>query len=376
MRRHFAFLATLASLLIASLALPGSGHAQTPAFEIQSIDLQGTQVEGSRGAALGIGRDGTLYLGGGGRGDTLFAFSEGSLQSLGKISTQKERLRDSRFGPTDVAILSEGQDHIDFLISYPQLSNSGKCVRLVVFRYRLNQLDNQATKVRLTKKERWFRGNPCVPVGAVQHAAGRIEIIDEKSAYLTTGDLGFRKINDRSARGLLGGVFKISARKVEQISEGHRNPQGILLVGKNLYISEHGPRGGDEINLIESGKDYGWPFVTLGAAYGSGDYVRPENPGSHQGYEKPLIAWVPSVAPTELVQLPTGSRWGDLQESIVMGTLAEESLIFLRMKSSKEIAETQREYIGERIRDLEIGADGELVASTDSGKVLLITRKN
>ena len=376
MGRRMGSLALLAALFLSTPVINEAARGSTTAIEIQSIDLEETQVEGSRGAALGIGRDGTLYLGGGESGDTLYSFSNGSLSSLGKISTPRERLRDSRFGPTDVALLKENDEQIDLLISYPQLSTSAKCVRLVVFRYTLNQDANKTVAKHLTKKERWFRGNPCVPVGAVQHAAGRIEIINERSAFLTTGDLGYRKINDRSARGFLGGVFKITAKKVEQISQGHRNPQGILLVDQNLYISEHGPRGGDEINLIQKGKDYGWPFVTLGAAYGPGDYVRPERPGTHDGYERPLIAWVPSVAPTELVQLPLGNRWGNLQDSIVMGTLAEESLIFLRLNSTTKITEIQREYLGERVRDLEIGANDEMVASTDSGKLLFITRKS
>ena len=214
----------------------------------------------------------------------------------------------------------------------------------------------------------------------MQHAAGRIEVVDSKSAYLTTGDLGFRRIDDREARGRLGGVFKITAKKVEQISEGHRNPQGILLTGKNLYISEHGPRGGDEINLIEQGKDYGWPFVTLGAAYGPGDYIRPASPGTHEGFEKPLIAWVPSVAPTELIRIPSDARassiWGDMNGQVVMGTLAAESLIFLELAKKRSIKEVDRIFIGDRIRDLEVGVNSELIATTDSGQLLVITPRN
>jgi aldose sugar dehydrogenase len=173
---------------------------------------------------------------------------------------------------------------------------------------------------------------------------------------------------------LLGGVFRITKNRTEQISEGHRNPQGILLMGKSLYISEHGPRGGDEINLIVRGKDYGWPFVTLGQAYSSGDYVRPESPGTHAGYAKPLVSWVPSVAPTELVRLPRVPAWGDRGGMIVMGTLAEESLVFLERKTKRRITEVERQFIGERIRDLEIGANGEMIATTDSGKILFISR--
>ena len=339
-------------------------------LEISAVNIRAAQVEGARGAALAVGNDGTIYLGGGERGDTLFSYREEVLTNLGNISEEGERLRDSRFGPTDVAILKETSSEIQFLISYPQLNQADRCVALVAFRY------SYEIKIGLLQKEeKWFHGKPCVPIGAIQHAAGRIAVINEKSAYITTGDLGFRKINDRSARGWLGGVFKISKDRTEQISQGHRNPQGILLIGKDLYISEHGPRGGDEINLIERGKDYGWPFVSLGQPYSLGDYVQPGATGTHSGYAKPLLSWVPSVAPTELVRLPKIPGWGDLGGQIVMGTLAEESLIFLERTSRRKIKEVERIYIGERFRDLDITSDGSIVATTDSGKLLFISRK-
>ncbi|MGA1610257.1 MAG: PQQ-dependent sugar dehydrogenase [Candidatus Nanopelagicaceae bacterium] len=356
-----------ASLLLSFLSPARSNETE---LEIDAINLRQTQVEGGRGAALAVGLNGTLYLGGGEQGDTLFRYQDQTLFEMGRISEPNERLRDSRFGPTDVAILKESETEIEFLISYPQLDPANRCVRLVAFRYTWQEITQT-----LTKGEQWFEGKPCVPVGAVQHAAGRIEVINAKSAYLTTGDLGFRSINDRDARGWLGGVFKITQERTRQISEGHRNPQGILRVGKSLYISEHGPRGGDEINLIEKGKDYGWPFVTFGEPYSSGDYVRPEATGTHAGYTRPLISWVPSVAPTELVRLPRTAQWGNKRGAIVMGTLAEESLIFIERTSKRKMKEVERIYIGERIRDLEVGANGELIATSDSGKILFITRR-
>jgi hypothetical protein len=88
-----------------------------------------------------------------------------------------------------------------------------------------------------------------------------------------------------------------------------------------------------------------------------------------------LISWVPSVAPTELVRLPRTAQWGNKRGVIVMGTLAEESLIFIERTSKRKMKEVERIYIGERIRDLEVGANGELIATSDSGKILFITRR-
>jgi len=251
-------------------------------LEIQEKNVESTQVESGRGAALAVLNDGSLLLGGGERGDTLFLYSQNKLVTIGKVLEQNERIRDSRFAPTDIAILSEDANSAQLLISYPRLTQNPECVRLVVFRYLYSKKEQS-----IEKGERWFQGKPCVAISAVQHAAGRMQVIDSTTAYLTTGDLGFPRINRVAARGWLGGVFEIKANSIKQISKGHRNPQGIVKIGNNFYISEHGPRGGDELNLVKAGKDYGWPFVTFGQAYSSGDYVKPTRPGTHAGYEKP-----------------------------------------------------------------------------------------
>lgn len=357
----------LVSLLIFSLSPVLPVQAESIDLKMNSVDVASTQVEGGRGAALAVMKDGTLLLGGGERGDTLFQYRSGALTTVGKLSQQSERNRDSRFGPTDIGVLSENSTRAQLLISYPQLNKQRNCVRLVAFRYTFNRSD-----LSIAKQERWFLGKPCVPVGAVQHAAGRIEVIDSNSAYLTTGDLGFRRINDIKSRQWLGGVFLVTAKSVRQISSGHRNPQGIALVENDLYISEHGPRGGDELNLIKPGKDYGWPFVTYGAPYGPGDYIKPNRTGTHVGYEEPIYQWTPSVAPTELVAIQNQPVWRGLQSYLVMGTLAAQSLIFIELKANSTVGKVIKENVGERIRDLELMPDGQLVATTDSGKLLFI----
>jgi glucose/arabinose dehydrogenase len=347
-----------------------AAKANEQILEIQEKNVKSTQVESGRGAALAVLNDGSLLLGGGERGDTLFLYSQNKLITIGKVLEQNERIRDSRFAPTDIAILSEDANSAQLLISYPRLTQNPECVRLVVFRYTYSKKEQS-----IEKGERWFQGKPCVAISAVQHAAGRMQVIDSTTAYLTTGDLGYPKINRVSARGWLGGVFEIKANSIKQISKGHRNPQGIVKIGNNIYISEHGPRGGDELNLIKKGKDYGWPFVTFGQAYSSGDYVKPTKPGAHAGYEKPLYSWVPSVAPTELVQLPSGPQWKAQQSQIVMGTLAEQALIFIELLTPNKVGAVTSFDVGHRIRDLELLPDATMVATTDDGKLLLISRR-
>ena len=359
-------------ILLTSVLLVTShqANANEQILDLQEKNVKSTQVESGRGAALAVLNDGGLLLGGGERGDTLFLYSQNKLVTIGKVLNQSERIRDSRFAPTDIAVLSEDANTAQLLVSYPQLSQNPQCVRLVVFRYEYSKKD-----ASLQKRERWFQGKPCVAISAVQHAAGRIQVIDSTTAYLTTGDLGFPRINRPAVRGWLGGVFEIKANSIKQISKGHRNPQGILKIGNNIYISEHGPRGGDELNLIKSGKDYGWPFVTYGQAYSSGDYVKPSKPGTHAGYEKPLYSWVPSVAPTELVQLPSGPQWKAQQSQIVMGTLAEQALVFIELLTPNKVGTVSSFDVGHRIRDLELMPDGTMVATTDDGKLLFISRR-
>jgi glucose/arabinose dehydrogenase len=148
--------------------------------------------------------------------------------------------------------------------------------------------------------------------------------------------------------------------------------QGILNLNNLLLVSEHGPRGGDEINIVKPNTDYGWPFVTYGKAYGVGDYIKPKNNGTHAGYEEPIKYWVPSIAPTELVQIP--KNWGNWSNQIAMGTLKEETLVLLRMDSNNKITEEKRIKVKERIRDLDTNAN-EIIATTDSGKILVFKYK-
>lgn len=348
-------------------------------LDVKSVDTPDFLVDaanGQRGAALAQLSDGRLLLGGGKSGFNLYLYEiVGNRQTLlGTVASSAERTNDSRFAVTDIAVLGEVGNEISLLISYPQYQKVKKCVSVVMYEYKLNL----ARSLSLTKGKLWFASKPCVPVQAVQHAAGRIQVINKSSAYLTVGDLGFTKIANRSARGDLGSVFKVSAgtatkSKVERISQGHRNQQGVVLIGNDLYVSEHGPRGGDELNLILTGKDYGWPAVTYGEPYSSGDYVRPKITGSHEGFTKPLYNWVPSVAPTELIQLPTGNSWGGWAEQLVMGTLREQSLIFIQLRSPTSVGEVVKVNVGERIRDLEMGKNNQVIATTDNGQLLFIS---
>ena len=369
------------SLLVCTLLLgvmPSSSAASLSdnslelTFSSQSITKALTNGGNSRGPALAVMKDDTVLLGGGQSGGELLTWNQTKtgLRTLGKFIPSNRREIDSRFAINDIAILSENAGSAKLLISYPRLGKSLSCVEIAI-----DELAYDRKKQRVKFVSNWFVSKPCVPISAVQHTAGRFAVIDKNSVYVSIGDLGYSDIDKRNERGNLGSIFKLSAKSAVRISQGHRNPQGIVLFDKKtLMAAEHGPRGGDELNVITKGGDYGWPFVTYGEPYGDGDYIRPAKTGSHEGYIEPIKYWVPSIAPTELVQLPVDG-WGDWGKGLVLGTLREEVLVFMKLSETFEVTQSAQVDMDERIRDLEMLRNGDLLATTDSGKLITISNR-
>jgi glucose/arabinose dehydrogenase len=359
----------LSALLLAPVA---PVHAMPPEFEIRSEKISTAVTTGGnqRGPALAVLQDGTLILGGGKTGGQIFLYEIPSkkLTRVASVLPNNRRIVDSRFAINDIAVLSQTSWNAKLLVSYPRLGSSRKCVEIVIDEVNLNLITKKATEAAT-----WFVTKPCVPISAVQHTSGRFAVIDANSAYVTIGDLGYRQIGDRKKRGDLGSIFKVSARSAVKVSQGHRNAQGIVLFDNlHLLAAEHGPRGGDELNRIRQGGDYGWPFVTYGEPYGLGDYVRPTRTGTHVGFIEPLTYWVPSIAPTELVQLPK-EGWGQWSGQLMLGTLARESLVLMKLDQNLAVTDQEIVRVGERIRDLEVLSATQVAATTDSGKLMIIS---
>ena len=162
----------------------------------------------------------------------------------------------------------------------------------------------------------------------------------------------------------------------EVFSLGHRNIQGAALhpVTGELWASEHGPQGGDEINVVEAGRNYGWPLVTFGRNYVVGTRIGETGPKA--GFEQPLHHWVPtSIAPSGMAFLSSDryqARYPDWKGSLFVGALRGQALVRLTVDGRRVTAE-QRLLEGQaRIRDVRQGPDGWLYVLTDgaSGQVL------
>jgi glucose/arabinose dehydrogenase len=155
-------------------------------------------------------------------------------------------------------------------------------------------------------------------------------------------------------------------------SIGHRNIQGAAIhptTGK-LWIHEHGPRGGDEINIPQAGKNYGWPVITYGEEYSGGKIGE----GTHKaGMEQPLYYWVPSIAPSGMT-FYSGDAYPQWRGDLFVGSLKFRQLVRLELDGEKVVAEERllQDEVGERIRDVVQGPDQllYLITDSDNGKII------
>jgi len=215
------------------------------------------------------------------------------------------------------------------------------------------------------------------------HCGSRIAFARDGSLLVGLGDRSERKDDAQVLANHLGKVVRIdrdgkapadnpfigrAGTAPEIFSLGHRNIQGLAThpATGDLWNSEHGPQGGDEINVIEAGKNYGWPLVTFGRNYRTGTRIGEEGPKA--GFEQPLKTFVPlSVAPSGLVFL-TSDRYPGWKGNLFMGTLRGQALIRLTLDGRKVVGEERLlETLAVGIRDVRQGPDGWLYLVTDGG---------
>ena len=226
---------------------------------------------------------------------------------------------------------------------------------------------------KLTNEKVMFISNKISSSG--RHFGCRLAIKNE-FIFATLGDRGTRE-DSQNSKNHSGSIIKIlkNGNKYnnkaftnslpEIYSLGHRNPQGLSFdLKKNiLWAHEHGPQGGDELNIVLKGKNYGWPKVTFGKEYGSGRKIGIGT--SLPGYEDPKYVWVPSIAPSGMI-FYGGSMFPEFKNKIILGSLKYKRLHILSLKDDKIVNEQifLENKIG-RIRDIEEIFDGSLIIIND-----------
>ena len=225
-----------------------------------------------------------------------------------------------------------------------------------------------------------FRQSP--KVRSNLHCGSRLVFTREGHLMVGLGDRYSRKDDAQTLDNHLGKVVRIDTAGrspadnpfigkpgalPELWSLGHRNIQGGALhpgTGE-VWMVEHGPQGGDEINVVEAGRNYGWPVVTYGRNYGTGTRIGEEGP--KPGYEQPLKWWLPSIAPSGMAFV-TSERYPGWKGQLLVGALRGQILVRLTLEGRKVVAEERvLQELGERIRDVRQGPDGYLYIVTDSG---------
>jgi glucose/arabinose dehydrogenase len=161
--------------------------------------------------------------------------------------------------------------------------------------------------------------------------------------------------------------------KPEIWSYGHRNPQGLVMRPgtDELWESEFGPRGGDELNLIERKKNYGWPIATYGREYHGPKIAE----GKKAGTEQPITYWVPSISPSSIT-FYTGDTFPQWKNNLFLATLSGEHIHRVVLEGKKVVK--QEELVKDldwRFRNVRTGTDGNLWFSTDEGKIGRLIRK-
>ena len=222
--------------------------------------------------------------------------------------------------------------------------------------------------------------------GSDRHFGSRIAF-DDTHLYFSIGDRGNRP-NGQNLETHAGSILRLNVdgsvpqdnpfvdvkgARNEIWSYGHRNPQGLFWDGVNqrLWSIEHGPRGGDELNLIERGGNYGWPIISYGKEYAS---FRSVGEGTHkEGMEQPKKFYIPSIAPGSLMQY-TGEAFPEWQGNLFAGALKLRHInrIELDQEGNAIAEERLMEDLNERIRALLQSPEGWIYFSTDSGNIYVI----
>ena len=201
------------------------------------------------------------------------------------------------------------------------------------------------------------------------HYGGRMAFLADGSLLLTTGDgFDYREAAQLVSSGL-GKVIRMNddgspaqgnpfPESPYVYSYGHRNPQGLVVSRSGtIWLHEHGPRGGDELNRIEAGVNYGWPAVTYGLDY-NGAIISPYT--EWQGMEQPVYYWLPSIAPSGLT-IYEGDLFPEWKGDLFVGALIDREVRRLDLVNGEVVAEEA--LFGEldaRIRDVRVGPEGAL----------------
>jgi glucose/arabinose dehydrogenase len=235
----------------------------------------------------------------------------------------------------------------------------------------------------LVNFERLYKASPNTKKG--QHFGSRIAFDKEGYMYFSIGERGERDVNPQDVTRDGGKVYRLfddgrvpednpfynqADAKKAIYSYGHRNPQGMFIHPQSgeVWVHEHGPKGGDEINIVKKGANFGWPVISYGINY-NGTVFTEET--AKPGMEQPLYYWVPSIAPSGFVFV-SGSQYPAWEGDLLAGSMKFGYLEKLTLENNKVV---KRERIIDgmgRVRNVIQGPDGIIYAGIDGKGIVKI----
>ena len=292
------------------------------------------------------------------------------------------------FRVADILLHEREPDLFTLFVSHHYFTES--CVE-----FRVSSISMRSSDMNTTLTGRWetvLIVDPCIGNdifdyghrGGIQ-AGGRMLMDEPGHLLIVTGDQAYFEwyqeehaldpppvFEENSQLGALLRV-ELSSGDVEVVAKGFRNPQGLARGAEgNLWQTEHGPQGGDELNLLKPELDYGWPFVTLGIQYGNKLWPYSSVQGRHEGFEKPVFAWIPAIGISNLVV--SDSRHFPLwQDDLLVSSLITQSIYRVRLNQG-HVMYVEKIEVGARLRDITQMPDGRIALLTDSANVLFLQR--
>jgi glucose/arabinose dehydrogenase len=300
-----------------------------------------------------------------------------------KITGLPEVFTEGQGGLLDVNIDPKFSSNRMVFWNYSENTPAG--TRLAVAKGRLSDDETKIENINVI-----YRVSPAFP--SALHYGSRIAFDKEGNLFVSTGERSDIKSRPRAqdlssslgkvvhitqdGKPVPNGPFANTANALPEIySLGHRNPNGLAWnpATGDLWESEFGPRGGDEVNIIRSGKNYGWPTITYGLEYSGekvGDAIQQK-----EGLEQPVYYWDPVVSPAGITFYNSDviSEW---KNNLFIGGLSSMHIIRLVIKDDKVVGE-ERLLVDEkqRFRALAVGKDGALYAVTDAGRLYKVNKK-
>lgn len=378
MKRIFPTIAALSSFLF--FAVSCSGQPDIPISEseqnyetetvvsAQNVDVPWGFTWLPDGELLVTERSGELKL-----------FSGGELRQT--IDGVPEVWAESQGGLLDITLHPNYEENGWIYISYSSMEGEGDGANTAIMRAKLNE-----DRTSLTEQEVLYKAEPNTTRG--QHFGSRIVFDNEGYMYFSIGDRGNRDVNPQDITRDAGKVYRLhddgsipednpfvgEEGAVEAIySYGHRNPQGMDMHPETgeIWTHEHGPRGGDEVNLIRKGENYGWPVVSFGINYNGTEFAEDT---ARAGMTQPEWYWDPSIAPSGMtfVNSDTYPEWNG---HLMVGSLKFNYLVLCIMEDNMVTGdEVMFEGIG-RVRSVEQGPDGYIYVGTEGNGIVRIVPK-